>query len=80
MHTNFWYSYAVLLIGSLLGYRGVHPMAVLFIAMLLCLPVVAKERGTQVISLTGALSVAHGLVFAALAYAIGRGIALLIGT
>jgi hypothetical protein len=74
------YSYLILLVDCLLGYKGAEPaMAIVIItAMLLTLPVIAKDRGSQVLALTGALSAVNGLLFAALVYGIGRGVALLL--
>ena len=76
-----FYSYLILLADCLLGYKGAGPaMAVVIVtAMLLTLPTFAKDRRAQALTLTGALSAANALLFASLVYAIGRGVALLVG-
>jgi hypothetical protein len=75
------YNYLILLTDCFLGYKGAEPAAVVVIvmAMLLTLPVIARERGAQALTLTMALSAANGLLFAAVIYGIGRGVALLLG-
>src|ERR1700694_4284536 len=71
---TFLYSYLVLVAGGWLAYRAVEPAAavVILVATFLTLPVIIKDRGAQAISLTAALSAANALLFASLAYGIGR--------
>ncbi len=79
---TFLYSYMILVGGSWLAYKAVEPAAavVTVMAMLLTLPVIARDRGAQALSVTAALSAANALLFASLAYGIGRGLAWTLGS
>jgi hypothetical protein len=71
------YSYVILAAGGILGYRGAEPAlgAIVLLASLLTLPVVLKGRGQETLALTALASAVNALLFAAIAYGMGRGIA-----
>ena len=78
MNPTLLYGFLTLFAGTLLGYFGVQPIAfaVMGIAALHAAPFLAKERRSKDLAIVGVVGVAHALVFASLAYAVGRGIAL----
>ena len=78
MSLGFLYGFTTLFAGCLLGYYAVQPVAIVVtvVAALHAIPVLATERAAKDLALVAAIGAAHALVFAGLAYAIGRGIAL----
>lgn len=78
MNLSFFYGFATLFLGCLLGYYAVQPVVavVAIVAVLHAMPVLATEREAKDLALVAAIGAAHALVFAGLSYAVGRGIAL----
>jgi len=77
--TAMLYDYAVLVTGSFLAYRGAPAWCIVITAMLLSLPRIALDRAQRQLSTMTVATAANALLFAAAAYAIGRGIAWLLG-
>jgi hypothetical protein len=78
MNLSFLYGFATLFLGCLLGYYAVQPAAVVVavVAALHAIPLLITERAAKDLTAVAAIGAAHALVFAGLAYAIGRGVAL----
>lgn len=75
------YAYVILLGSSFLAFNSAPVWAsVVLPAMLLSLPTVAKDRGHRALTVEGVVGAANALVFALVAYGIGRGVALVLGT
>src|SRR5262245_24030354 len=74
---TYLYSYVILTAGGILGYRGAEPAlgVIVLLASVLTLPVVIKGRRDQALALTAAVSAVNALLFAAVSYGTGRGIA-----
>jgi hypothetical protein len=74
------YEYLLLLTASWLGYRGASAVTIVLVAMLLTLPRLAKDQIGKELSVATVMAAANALMFAALAYAVGLGVASLLGS
>ena len=75
------YAYVILLAGSFLAFNNAPILvSVILPAVLLSLATVAKDKGQRVLTIQNVASAANALVFALVAYGIGRGVALVLGT
>ena len=82
MRLGLLYGFGTLFLGCVLGYWAVQPAAavVSIVAILHAIPLLAIERDAKDLVLVATVGAAHALVFAGLAYVLGRSIALTIGT
>lgn len=71
------YSYVVLFVGCYASFCGAPEGSVLAVGTMLALPNIAKIRGQDAALVQGAAHSIHALIFAVVAHAIGRGIAVL---
>jgi hypothetical protein len=72
------YNYAIVVLGGLLAYHGAPVSYILVIAALLVIPSVLRNPTDGSSAIWIALSAANTLIFAGLAYGVGRGVALLL--
>jgi hypothetical protein len=78
MTIGFFYGFATLFLGCLLGYHSIQPVVIVVtaVAILHAAPVLFSQRAAKDLALVAGASATHAFVFAGLAYAIGRGVAL----
>ena len=77
---QFLYFYTTLCLGCYASSQGAPVFVIIPIATLLTLPNIAKQSDQHVLTITTVAHSVNGLIFATIAYAIGRGIAFVLGT
>jgi hypothetical protein len=76
---QFLYFCITLSIGCYASSQGATPLVVIPIAMLLTLPNIRRQKSNHVLTIETVVQSANALVFAMIAYAVGRGIAIIVG-
>jgi hypothetical protein len=77
---QYFYSYIILCMGCYASYIGAPALSILVVATLLAAPSVTKAREEQVLTIETAGHSVSALIFAIITYALGRGIASVLGT
>ena len=74
------YDYLLLMTASWLAYCGAPAVVIVIVATLLSVPRFVRDQSAQELSLATAVATANALMFSALAYGIGVGVANLLGS